>query len=302
MFVGTRELSLHDAEHGLQIPLLLMYPTRQAPHAVAFGPYVMEVSPESEIAQGQFPLVLISHGSGGSHLLYRSIALHLAAHGYVVAMLEHPGNNRLDNQLMGKPENLQYRPLHLQLAADTLFADSQLASSLQTDRFAVIGHSMGGYSALALAGGQPWYPPERFKPEADPALPPAQPVSVTHDARLQALVLLAPATVWFMPEGALSKVDLAILMLSAEHDPYTPAWHNEIVLQGVAQPTRVQARVVSNAGHFSFLSPFPAKIKSGGALPTQDPPGFDREAFHEQLKQEVLVFLNLHYRQLAKPQ
>lgn len=295
MFVGSRELKLHDVEHGLQIPLLLMYPTRQTPHAVAFGPYVMDVSPEAEIAAGQFPLVLISHGSGGSHLLYRSIALHLAAHGYVVAMLEHPGNNRLDNQFMGKPENLKFRPLHLQLAADTLFADPQLAARLQPNRFAVIGHSMGGYSALALAGGQPWYPPEAFKPDAPPDQPPARPVAVVHDSRLQALVLLAPATVWFIPEGALAGVDLAILMLSAEHDPYTPAFHNEIVLKGVANSARVQSRVVANAGHFSFLSPFPPKIKNAGSLPTQDPPGFDREAFHEQLKQEILVYLNLNY-------
>lgn len=296
MFVGSRQLTLHDAELGLQMPLLLLYPTRQAPHPVAFGPYVMDVSPEAEIATGQFPLVLISHGSGGSHLLYRSIALHLAAHGYMVAMLEHPGNNRLDNQFMGKAENLQYRPRHLQLAADTLFADAQLAGHLQPQRFAVIGHSMGGYSALALAGGEPWYPPEAFKPDADPELAAsAHKVAVVHDARLQALVLLAPATVWFLPAGALAKVDLPILMLSAEHDPYTPAWHNQIVLQGVANPARVQARVVANAGHFSFLSPFPPKIKSGGSLPTQDPEGFNREAFHEQLKQEILVYLNLHY-------
>lgn len=294
MFAGIKALTLEDAGSGLSFPALVMYPTRQPAANHAFGPYVMEVSPDAPVAEGQYPLILVSHGSGGSHLLYRTITSHLARHGYIVAMVEHPGNNRLDNQFMGKVENLQYRPRHLKLTADYLFQDVTFSAHLQPEKIGIIGHSMGGYAALALAGGTPWYPPEAFKPDYDgPA--PAQ-VEIEHDDRVRVLVLLAPATVWFAPPDALSRVDVPILMLSAEHDPYTPVWHNQIVLNGVPDPARVVSRCVKNAGHFSFLSPFPPKIRQGGALPTTDPEGFDREQFHEQLKQEILACLNLRLK------
>ncbi|SNR81320.1 Predicted dienelactone hydrolase [Methylobacillus rhizosphaerae] len=291
MFVGVRQMTLQDAGNELSFPALVMYPTQQVPVSQGFGPYVMEVSLDAPIAPGQYPLVLVSHGSGGSHLLYRSITCHLARHGYIVAMIEHPGNNRVDNRLMGTVDNLQYRPRHLKLTTDYLYQDARFAPYLLPGNVAVIGHSMGGYAALALAGGNPWFPPEVFKPDYQGPAPSL--VDVEHDARIKALVLLAPATVWFKPKAALSGVHVPILMLSAEHDPYTPAWHNDIVLEGVPDPARVDSRCVSNAGHFSFLSPFPLKIKQGGALPTTDPEGFDREQFHEQLKQEILAYLNL---------
>ncbi|MPS47425.1 alpha/beta fold hydrolase [Methylobacillus sp.] len=294
MFVGASEFRLTDAEHGLSFPVLVMYPTRQLSSRHAFGPYLMDVSMNAPIAGGQHPLILVSHGSGGSHLLYRTMTAHLAQHGYVVAMIEHPGNNRVDNQFMGKVENLQYRPRHLRLTADALYGDAVLGPHLQAGRIGVIGHSMGGYTALALAGGTPWYPPEAFQPDYRGPAPAV--VDVEHDDRVKALVLLAPATVWFMPEHALEDVDVPILMLSAEHDPYTPAWHGEIVRKGVRDPANVTSRCVKNAGHFSFLSPFPPKIKQGGALPTIDPEGFDRERFHEQLKQEILAYFNLRLK------
>ncbi|WP_334108022.1 alpha/beta hydrolase family protein [Methylobacillus sp.] len=291
MFVGIKALTLEDAGNELSFPALVMYPTRQPAASHAFGPYVMEVRPDAPVAEGQYPLILVSHGSGGSHLLYRTITSYLARHGYIVAMIEHPGNNRLDNRFMGKVENLQYRPRHLKLTADYLFQDAVFSGHLQPEKIGVIGHSMGGYAALALAGGTPWYPPEAFKP--DYAGPAPMQIEVEHDDRVQALILLTPATVWFSPQDALRRVDVPILMLSAEHDPYTPAWHNEIVLKGVPAPALVTSRCVKNAGHFSFLSPFPSKIKQGGSLPTTDPEGFDREQFHEQLKQEILAYLNL---------
>ena len=106
------------------------------------------------------------------------------------------------------------------------------------------------------------------------------------------LVLLAPATPWYMAEGALSDVKIPILMLVAEHDPFTSKWHAELVLGRVPERAQVTYRVVENAGHYSFLSPFPPAMKSPSFPPSTDPEGFDREAFHERLNAEVLDFLN----------
>jgi predicted dienelactone hydrolase len=279
MFAGCISLQVRDPLRDLAIPVVVLYPTAASAIAVPFGPYSMEVAPEAPLAAGSRPLVIVSHGSGGSHLLYRELATHLARCGYVVALPEHPGNNRNDNALEGTPRNLVDRPRHLSLVIDALVADPRIGPGLQVGSVAVVGHSMGGYTALALAGGQP-------------STEDRQPLDVTPDARVKALVLLAPATAWFMAPGALRRVDVPILMLSAEHDSFTPGWHADIVRHGVAGRGQLVARVVKNAGHFSFLSPFPAALRRPGFLPATDPEGFDREAFHARLPAEIGDFLD----------
>ena len=51
-------------------------------------------------------------------------------------------------------------------------------------------------------------------------------------------------------------------------------------------------KTVKNAGHLSFLAPFPESMRNKNFPPSQDPDGFDREAFHETLKAEILDFFN----------
>lgn len=279
MFVGSRELQVKDDAKGVSFPALVLYPTVVPSAPTAFGLYTFDVSPEAPVAEGQFPLVVVSHGKGGSHLLYRTLGAHLAKSGYVVALLEHPGNNRNNNDLDGTHENLVNRPRHVRLTMDAVSSDARFSGCVQPNNAAIIGHSMGGYTALAVAGGTPWS-------EA------RQRVDVVPDPRVRALVLLAPATAWYLPEDSLRNVTVPILMLIAEHDPYTPRWHADLVLDGVADRAQVTWRVIENAGHFSFLSPFPPQMKNPSFLPSMDPEGFDREEFHQWLPGEVLEFLD----------
>jgi predicted dienelactone hydrolase len=279
MPTGCQQLSIYDDIQGAVIPAIVLYPTTTPSSPTAFGPYTLDVNMDAPISEGLHPLVIISHGNGGTHIIYRSIGMHLAQQDYVVAMIEHPGNNRVNNELEGSYENLVNRPRHVRLTIDALMTDSAFAECLLPDQVAIIGHSLGGYTALALAGGKP-----RYKDERD--------IVVQADPRIRALVLLTPATPWYRHEGALNEVTLPILMLTAEHDPYTPEWHAEVVLNGVPDRSRVTYRMVENAGHFSFLSPYPPKLSNLGFLPTTDPEGFDREAFHQLLPAEIHEFLN----------
>jgi predicted dienelactone hydrolase len=187
--------------------------------------------------------------------------------------------------LAGTAANLANRPRHLRCALDAVFADAQLGPRVSPARVAVIGHSLGGYTALAAAGGRP----SCFAHESPDGQP--QPVPVARDPRIAALVLLAPATPWLMADGALAAVNVPILMRTAEHDPHTPAFHAEVVLRGVPDRAQVDHRVVPNAGHFSFQTPFPAAMTRPEFPPSQDPPGFDRAAFQHVLQAEVLAFL-----------
>jgi predicted dienelactone hydrolase len=284
-FVGYCTVELVDIPSGVTFPMAVMYPTKTPAKLERLGPYSLDVSLDAPPTEGAYPLILISHGSGGSHLVYRTLAHYLALHGFIVGMPEHPFNNRNNNTLQGTVENLINRPRHLRTAIDWFFESEKVSKFLKPNAVSIIGHSMGGYTALALAGGIP----TSFPSESIDRQP--QRIEVEPDSRVKALVLLAPGSVWFQADGALSGVNLPILMLNAEKDPYTPYYHAQIVLDGVANKEKVQHRVVANAGHFSFLSPFPESMTRPAFLPSQDPEGFNREAFHHDLNREVLAFL-----------
>ena len=288
-FVGCRSLGIIDAELGLTFPLLVLYPTATPAQPEAIGPYTLEVALDAPIEPGPFPLVLISHGTGGTPLTHRLLAHFLARQGFVVGLVRHHANHRDDNAWHNTPQNLMARPRHLRLAIDGLLAEFE--SALRSDWVAVIGHSLGGYTALALAGGQPGTLPHEHS-DGTPQL-----IPVVADARVRALVLLAPATVWYRAPRALSAVRVPILLLVGEKDEWTPDFHAQIVLNGVADRDQVTYRVVENAGHYSFFSPFPPERTGPAFPPSQDPPGFDRAQFQTELQAEVLQFLK---QQLAR--
>lgn len=277
-YAGSRSLTCVDAEHQLSFPVLVHYPTYVASTPVAFGPYEMDVAvdaPVAEASSGLFPLVIISHGNSGSHLLYRTISVHLAQQGYIVAMPEHYGNNRNNNSLENTITNLQYRPLHISYTIDLLLG-IDLGQRINHEAIAVIGHSMGGYTALCLAGCTPWsLAGER--------------IQVSSDNRVKALVLLAPAAGWFRHPA--NKLSIPTLVYVAEHDPVTPVWNADVVANLSTQKDLVTVKVVGGAGHFSFLSPFPEALRKPGFMPATDPEGFNREAFHDLMSLEIQQFL-----------
>lgn len=266
--------------------MLVMCPCHTPEQPEKAGPYTLNVSMNAPVATGAFPLVVISHGTGSSHLLFRTLAEHLARNGYVVVMLEHPRNNRNNNELAGTSAILENRPRHIRLVVDWAFADEALAPNLKPDSAAIIGHSLGGYTALAAAGGTP----TAFAHESPDGLP--RTIDVTPDERVKALVLLAPAAAWFQAHGALRNVRVPILMFTGEKDPHTTGWHADVIKRGVAGVAMVDHRAIANAGHFSFQSPFPKSMKNPAFPPSQDPEGFDRERFHVEMNAEVLAFLN----------
>ncbi|EJW15844.1 alpha/beta hydrolase [Paenibacillus alvei] len=284
-YAGLRKVEISDNALSISFPMWIMYPTGTAEQTVQLGPYPTELASDAEVLEGTFPLVLISHGTGSTPFAYRMLAQHLARNGFIVGMPEHPFNNRNDNSLEGTMQNLANRPRHIRMAIDWFFENEGFAEKVIPNDVSVIGHSLGGYTALAAAGGEPTSFPHE-SPEGQP-----QRIEVTPDPRIQSLVLLAPASVWFQSEEALRMINIPILMLDAEKDPFTPAFHAQIIMNGVADRDKVQYRTVQNAGHFSFLSPFPASMVSPSFPPSQDPPGFDRIQFQEELYAEITRFL-----------
>jgi predicted dienelactone hydrolase len=272
--VGSKTIQICDENLDIEFETWLLYPNLDQEESVKVGAFALNAVPEGAVADGRFPLVVISHGGGGYHLLYRVVASYLAQSGFIVAMPKHHGNNKDDNSLENQDMNLTLRTRHVHLLINRLLSDTEFKEHIDIQNIFMVGHSMGGCTALALAGAVPW---SRKREK----------IEVTHDERIKALVLFAPATAWFLHPESLNNVNVPILVYSAEHDPITPKWQANLLKEKILNPHLVRVKEVKNAGHLSFLAPFPERMRNKNFFPSQDPEGFDRESFHETLKVEV---------------
>jgi predicted dienelactone hydrolase len=120
-----------------------------------------------EKGEGPFPVIVFSHGLGGSREGYEYLGRHWASHGYVVAHVQHQGS---DDQVWKNHErpfrelelavkdtrNAIARPLDVRFALDQLAILSRqpgpLQNRLNLKATGIAGHSFGGWTTLAVAG------------------------------------------------------------------------------------------------------------------------------------------------------
>src|SRR5574337_543101 len=89
---------------GGTMPGYVFYPSSEASRVTWRGPYELHATPDAKPTPGAKPLVVISHGHGGSDLGHHDLAVYLASHGFVVATLQHPKDNFRDASGDGHPE------------------------------------------------------------------------------------------------------------------------------------------------------------------------------------------------------
>ncbi|AOS43017.1 Alpha/beta hydrolase family protein [Lacunisphaera limnophila] len=279
MHSGFQHLPIPEPTSGGSFPAIVQYPTTQPAAGVSIGPFNWEATLDATPAPGRFPVCLIAHGAGGSHLLYREIATHLARSGWIVVCPEAPRDNRNDNSLAYTDEAVTNRCRQLSQTLDALLGHPTFGPAANPQRVGLVGHSLGGCAALALAGGQPW---SRNR----------TPIPVQPDPRFQAAVLLAPATGYYRGPDALARVSGRFLVLAGEKDDVTPAEAIRQDLRPLPAAAAGEFVVVRGAGHYSFLSPFPAMMRRPDFPPGQDPDGFDRPQFHTELPGLIESFLS----------
>lgn len=142
---------------------------------------------------GPFPVIIFSHGLGGTREGYEYLGRHWASHGYVSVHLQHPGSDDAVwrdvrpadkmgamRRAAADPRNAINRPQDVSFAIDQLGRLNQepgpLRGKLDLSQIGVAGHSFGAYTTLAVAG-QTFFPGGGNRSLVDPRVKAAIPMS-----------------------------------------------------------------------------------------------------------------------------
>jgi predicted dienelactone hydrolase len=298
--VGFERVTVPDPD-GPPLEAGIWYPSEAPASPQPLGLFVQTVAPGAPVAGRGLPLVVMSHGTGGTFEGHYDTALALAEAGFVVASVTHTGDNYRDQSAFGRVET---RPRHIKALIDYMLASWPRHDVLDPMRIGMFGFSAGGFTALVAIGGVPdmtrvasfcaarpddWACNRARELRRGPPAPPAPPSAFVHDPRIAAAVVAAPAIGYvFTPEG-LSGVKIPIQLWRGDQDEILPHPYNaQNVYDGL--PIKPEYRVVPNAGHFAFLAPCSAGLQSIAPDICRDPAGFDRAAFHREFNVAVVAF------------
>lgn len=317
---GLVEREIPAPHHQRQMQMAVWYPAKAgqvslfAENAVFKGG---EVRHDAEPAPGKHPLILLSHGMGGSYLSLNWLASGLAAKGAVVVSVNHPNGWFKDRQV-DKMFNHWTRVKDLQIALDEVLADKNLAATIDANRIYAAGFSFGGWTALSI-GGATASPTgslsycnaagershnctdlKHFGLTANNTAD-AKWIASYKDNRIKAVVALDPGLTWDMhPEnvGDLDQKTLLVIGLGTGIDQHFATDTSELGSNFDALVPQSKKLVLAPATHFTAM---PLCTAKGAAILADekddpvctDPVGTDRKTVHEQIVALVAKHFNL---------
>ncbi len=294
-FIGPPDQPLFDAGSAM-------------PHA-AFAP-----------ALHKLPVILLSHGTGGSAEQLAWLGTALARAGFVAAAVDHPGNNAVTGYT---PEGFALwweRATDLSEVLDGLLADPELGPHLDHDRIGAAGFSLGGYTALELGGARtdvslffdlcrqpqnPSQPPNAtcHVPEMRDLGTPQQILAAVRktsgeslalsgesyrDPRVHAVFAIAPALGFTLTPDSLRAMRLPVALIVGGADPIAPASQNADLLRAGIRGAK--ETLLPGVAHYTFLDTCTATGKQQMPQYCSDPAGVDRSAVHAAVAASAVQF------------
>ncbi|MEH2336896.1 alpha/beta hydrolase [Nostoc sp.] len=209
--------------------------------------------------QNAAPVIVISHGLGLDSSNFQYLATHLASYGFAVAVPNHPGSDakQLHSLLNGRandvaePSEFKDRPLDVTYILNQLEkgnqSDSRFKGRLNLQQVGVFGQSLGGYTALALAGAKINF--EQLKQDCQPAALQntwnmslllqcrALELNISksakdynlRDQRVKAAIAVNPITSSIFGKAGLSQIRTPVMIVSSSDDTVAPALSEQIL-------------------------------------------------------------------------
>ncbi len=271
-------------------------------------------------ASGPHPLLLLSHGYGGSWRNLNWLASLMAEQGYIVAAVDHPGTTTRDKNEQDARQ-LWRRPQDLLRVTNGLIASPEIAGEVDTQRIAAVGHSLGGWTVIEMAGGR--FDVGRFQSDCRHHAELAgckliRPLGIdgkgagkmlaaeARDPRIKAVVSLDLGLARGFSPASLQHITIPVLIMAAQADSDELPAKLESGWLAVYIPGAKKRYVsVEGATHFSFMQlckPGAVALieeeNPGEGIVCQDGPSASRAAIHQRLGKEISAFVNqaLAYR------
>lgn len=299
--VGFQVVQVNSASGPMAVAI--WYPTSATPRPTTFmGGSLLSVASDGPVSGNGLPLILLSHGNGGSALSHVDLAMNLANAGFVVAAPTHPGDNFADQSRQGSPALFNQRAGQMRATLDYILDAWAGAPHVDPHRVGAYGLSAGAFTVLTLVGGtpniaaipdhcssSPEFICKALEHVKSPLLTSADGAgSFSVDSRIKAAVVAAPGLGFTFADGGLANVRVPVQLWSGERDEIVPFATNTKVVQDELG-SRAEAHRIPGATHISFLAPC-GLLKPPALCRDQD--GFDRKTAHAAMNSEVLRFFN----------
>lgn len=255
-------------------------------------------------AHRRYPVVLLSHGTGGAALHLEWLARDLAGRGFIAVAVNHHGNTTNEPYRAEGFLCWWERARDLTVLLDDM-ASGDFAQRIDVDRVFVAGYSLGGCTAAALLGAitetsrferSPANKdlargPREFPDLADhlPALLENSAIfreswsrmsNCYRDARFKAALLLAPGrSVRGFNEASLASIETPTRIVVGGSDFVAPAaiWLHERLSASTLDT------LANEAGHYVFLPEATEAGRLADPVCCIDAPGVDRRSIHAQV-------------------
>ena len=265
----------------------------------------------------RYPLILISHGTGGTADSLDWLGAQLAAHGFIAVGVNHPGNNALEPYTWEGFNLWWERARDLTNVLDAMLKDRQFGRRIDEHRIGAAGFSLGGYTVLELAGARTnrdalirfcdsaqadavCTPPEmRQIPGAQHGVSESSPAvedSIAHsgdsyrDPRIRAVFAMAPALGEAFTGKDLKDIHIPIRIVAGASDTTVPPDTN--AKRFAALDSAIALEILpGGVAHYTFLNS--CLVTKASALPfCSDLPGVDREKIHATVAAEAIQFFS----------
>lgn len=273
------------------------YPCNQPLGKEKLGPFVLSDAKDSLVTGGKLSLVVISHGRGGTFRDHSDTAEALANAGFVVAAINHPGDNAMDKTSTDDFSVFVERPKDITRLIDFMLGARTAADRINAKKIGIFGFSRGGYTGLVAAGANPYF--EKNLDLCDGVDTPlcdqvrkGETPELVHDQRIKAAVIADPVSIFFT-QDSFSNVKIPVQLWRSQFGGggVTPESVSNVISY---MPTKPDVHFVPKSQHFSFMAPCSAELMQSVPEICIDGPDFDRISFHREFNAEMVAFFREH--------
>lgn len=320
----NRRCWISGSDSPRPLETLVWYPakagTKETSHNVAiFHTGIYAVNAPFAEGNTKYPLILLSHGTGGSAYSLAWFAEALARKGYIVAALNHHGNTGAEPKYLTQGFILWWeRPQDIKVVLDKILEDETLKDKINTDRIGVAGFSLGGYTALSTVGArlaisgwasdpEKWAnsPFGRLPPEASFSMEDAKKLigtdstvieSIKHaddsylDPRIKVAFVMAPPLGPLLDQKSLKSIAVPVKILVGSRDDQAIPKDNAIPIANLIPGAMLE--VLEGAGHYTFLCEGTFKGKLVDRTHLVDEHGVNRTEIHDHVGAEASAFFD----------